>query len=42
LDEKSKLTGKSEIVDDPDGCDYAGCCEASEENCPVEAIILEE
>jgi len=37
----NEVTGKSEIVD-PDGCDYAGCCEAAEENCPVEAIILEE
>jgi len=37
----NEVTGKSEVVD-PDGCDYAGCCEAAEENCPVEAIILSE
>ena len=37
----NEATGKSEVVD-PDGCDYAGCCEAAEENCPVEAIMLEE
>lgn len=33
--------GKSTVVD-PDGCEYAGCCEAAEENCPVEAISLKE
>jgi len=27
---------------DPDACDFAGCCEAAEENCPVEAIKEEE
>ncbi|QWR78678.1 ferredoxin [Candidatus Magnetomonas plexicatena] len=32
-------TGKSEVID-PDGCDYAGCCEAAEENCPVHAIHI--
>lgn len=32
--------GKAVVVD-PDGCDFAGCCEAAEENCPVEAITLE-
>lgn len=37
----NEVTGKSKVVD-PDGCDYAGCCEAAEENCPVEAIMLEE
>lgn len=32
-------TGKSEIID-PEACDYAGCCEAAAENCPVEAIVI--
>jgi len=31
--------GKSEIID-PEACDYAGCCEAAAENCPVEAIVI--
>jgi ferredoxin len=31
----------SKVVD-PDGCDIQGCCEAAEENCPVEAISLVE
>lgn len=38
LDEE---TGKSQVID-PDACEYAGCCEAAEENCPVEAITIEE
>jgi ferredoxin len=33
--------GKARVVDS-DACDYAGCCEAAEENCPVEAITIEE
>jgi len=33
--------GKSEVMD-PDACEYAGCCEAAAENCPVEAITVEE
>ncbi|RMD60243.1 MAG: ferredoxin [Nitrospirae bacterium] len=32
-------TGKSEVYD-PEACDFANCCEAAEENCPVEAIKL--
>ncbi|MCX8027402.1 MAG: ferredoxin [Thermodesulfovibrionales bacterium] len=32
--------GQSTIVD-ADGCEYAGCCEAAAENCPVEAITYE-
>ncbi|MEO5357859.1 MAG: ferredoxin [Nitrospirae bacterium YQR-1] len=32
--------GKSEVID-PEGCDYAGCCESAEENCPVHAIHIE-
>lgn len=31
---------KSTVID-PEGCDLADCCEAAEENCPVEAITLE-
>ncbi len=33
--------GKAEAID-PDACEYVGCCEAAAENCPVEAITLEE
>lgn len=33
--------GKSRVID-PEACDYSGCCEAAEENCPVEAITVEE
>jgi len=29
-------------VVDPEGCEFFECCEAAEENCPVEAITLEE
>jgi ferredoxin len=29
----------SKVVD-PEGCDIQDCCEAAEENCPVEAISL--
>ncbi len=31
---------KSKVID-PDSCDIVECCEAAEENCPVEAITLE-
>ncbi|MBF0338033.1 MAG: ferredoxin [Nitrospirae bacterium] len=31
--------GKSQVID-PDACEYANCCEAAEENCPVHAISL--
>ena len=34
-------TGKSEVID-AEACEYVGCCEAAEENCPVDAITLEE
>jgi ferredoxin len=37
----SEVTGKSEVID-ADACDYAGCCEAAEENCPVGAITIKE
>jgi ferredoxin len=32
-------TEKTEVVD-PEACDFVGCCEAAEENCPVDAITL--
>jgi len=32
--------GKSVVID-PEACEFVGCCEAAEENCPVEAIRLE-
>jgi ferredoxin len=35
IDEKSKVI-------DPDGCEYLDCCDAAAENCPVDAITLEE
>ncbi len=35
VDEKAKVI-------DPEGCEIADCCEAAEENCPVEAISFEE
>ena len=37
----NEVTGKSEVMD-AEACEYAGCCEAAEENCPVSAITLEE
>ena len=37
----SEVSGKSEVID-AEACEYAGCCEAAEENCPVGAIKLEE
>lgn len=36
-----EIIGKAEVMD-ADACEYAGCCEAAEENCPVNAISLEE
>jgi ferredoxin len=36
-----EAAGKSEVID-ADACEFVGCCEAAEENCPVEAITLEE
>ncbi|MBI5640044.1 MAG: ferredoxin [Nitrospirae bacterium] len=35
----NEVTGKSEVID-PEACEYTGCCEAAEENCPVTAISL--
>lgn len=36
----SETAGKSEVID-AEACEYAGCCEAAEENCPVDAIAIE-
>ena len=36
----NETIGKSEVID-PDACEFVGCCEAAEENCPVHAITLE-
>lgn len=33
--------GKSVVIDE-EACEFVGCCEAAEENCPVEAIRLAE
>lgn len=35
IDEKCRVI-------DSEGCEFFECCEAAEENCPVEAITLEE
>ena len=37
----NETIGKAEVID-PDACEYVGCCEAAEENCPVAAITLQE
>lgn len=37
----NETTGKAEVID-PDACEFVGCCEAAEENCPVEAITVKE
>lgn len=34
-----EVIGKSQVIDE-DACEYAGCCEAAEENCPVNAITV--
>lgn len=36
-----EVSGKSRAYD-PDACEFVGCCEAAEENCPVEAITIKE
>jgi len=36
-----ETTGKSTVID-PEACEFVGCCEAAEENCPVDAITLKE
>ena len=33
--------GKSVVLDE-EACEYTGCCEAAEENCPVHAITVRE
>ena len=35
----NEAIGKSEIIDE-DACEFVGCCEAAEENCPVDAITF--
>jgi ferredoxin len=35
IDEKSRVV-------DPGACEFAECCEAAAENCPVEAISIED
>ena len=37
----NETIGKAEVID-PDACEYVGCCEAAEENCPVAEITLQE
>lgn len=32
-----EVIGKAQVID-PDGCEFAGCCEAAAENCPEGAI----
>ncbi len=32
--------GKAKVIDE-EACEFVGCCEAAEENCPVEAIAVE-
>ena len=32
-------SGKAEVLD-PEACEFAGCCEAAEENCPEDAITI--
>lgn len=35
----NETIGKAEVMD-PEACEFVGCCEAAQENCPVEAIKL--
>lgn len=37
----NEALGKAEVID-PEACEFVGCCEAAEENCPVEAIGFSE
>ncbi|HDH10976.1 MAG TPA: ferredoxin [Nitrospirae bacterium] len=37
-----QLIDETSRVIDPEACDFFECCEAAEENCPVEAITIEE
>ncbi len=36
-----ETAGKATVIDE-DACEFVGCCEAAEENCPVEAIRIGE
>jgi len=36
-----EIAGKSQVIDS-EACEFVGCCEAAEENCPEKAISLEE
>ncbi|MGO9953860.1 MAG: ferredoxin [Dissulfurispiraceae bacterium] len=35
----NEVIGKSEVID-AEACEFVGCCEAAEENCPVDAISI--
>lgn len=37
----NEVIGKSEVLDE-EACEFVGCCEAAEENCPVSAIKVTE
>ncbi|MBI4822930.1 MAG: ferredoxin [Nitrospirae bacterium] len=37
----NETIGKAEVID-PEACEFVGCCEAAEENCPVDAISLKD
>ncbi len=37
----SIIDDKSKVID-PEGCEFFECCEAAEENCPEEAITIQE
>jgi ferredoxin len=37
-----QLKDEKSLVIDPEACEFTGCCEAAAENCPVEAITIEE
>ncbi len=36
----NEIAGKAEVIDE-EACEFVGCCEAAEENCPVHAIIIQ-
>ncbi|MDP2167666.1 MAG: ferredoxin [Thermodesulfovibrionales bacterium] len=37
----NETIGKAEVID-PEACEFVGCCEAAEENCPERAISIKE
>lgn len=37
-----QLKDEKSVVIDSEACEFSGCCEAAAENCPVEAITIEE